>query len=277
MFPSAFLFIKKKWKMRLFKPTPHMIHKKKPLFRCRKAFIAILSVVLAFFLCVLAYFYFYLPHQTHHASILWHLISQRCVKHPNHKPCLTYNGKEGYVLFKDMYGKAQVLLLPTKRLYGVESPALNQKETPNYFKIAWENRGIVSQLMHQKIPDELLSLSINSRFGRSQNQLHIHMSCLKKDVADKIHALNPKNLPEEISLLGNPYKIILAATLDPSPFRLLSGKEHLNSERMAKKTLIVTQAPEGKFYLLTGETDLLHLDWGSAEELQDHDCKSIHP
>ncbi|QCE33185.1 CDP-diacylglycerol diphosphatase [Acetobacteraceae bacterium] len=234
---------------------------KKPIF----CFLALMALLL----CLVIYF-----HQTaHNPSALWHIVAHRCAKNPEHKPCLAYNRQQDYALLKDIAGKAQVLLIPLQRLHGVESPALGDPQTPNYLQSAWEARNILSKITQHPISDEDVSLSINSQFARSQNQLHIHISCLKKSVAHQIHDLDPEHLPESIILKGNPYHIHLTDTLQESPFLTLNKEKHFDPDKMKKETMVVTAAPGKRFYILTSEVNFLHFNWGSGEMLQEHNCE----
>ncbi|MBK5674042.1 CDP-diacylglycerol diphosphatase, partial [Salmonella enterica] len=92
------------------------------------------------------------------------------------------NLKGGYVLFKDRNGPLQYLLMPTYRINGTESPLLLDPLTPNFFWQAWQGREIMSQRHGAPVPDNAVSLAINSRSGRTQNHFHIHISCLRPDV-----------------------------------------------------------------------------------------------
>jgi CDP-diacylglycerol pyrophosphatase len=38
------------------------------------------------------------------------------------------------------------------------------------------------------VPDSAISLTINSPTGRTQNHFHIHISCLRPDVREKLNA-----------------------------------------------------------------------------------------
>ena len=41
------------------------------------------------------------------------------------------------------------------------------------------------------VPDDRLGMAINSAYGRSQNQLHIHLTCLREDVRRQLQAERP--------------------------------------------------------------------------------------
>ena len=53
---------------------------------------------------------------------------------------------------------------------------------PNYWNAAWQARHFVDERAHRTMPRETISLAINSASGRTQNQLHIHIDCVRLDV-----------------------------------------------------------------------------------------------
>jgi CDP-diacylglycerol pyrophosphatase len=46
-----------------------------------------------------------------------------------------------------------------------------------------------------EVPDSAISLTINSPTGRTQNHFHIHISCLRPDVREKLNAAQGKSAP----------------------------------------------------------------------------------
>lgn len=119
-------------------------------------------------------------------NALWQIVSQQCV--PNQQqnndpaPCLKVDLTEGYVLFKDSKGPYHDLVMPTEKVSGIESPALQTEHAPPYFARARNNREHISGELGKPLKDAWLSLAVNSKYGRSQNQLHIHVACLRQDV-----------------------------------------------------------------------------------------------
>ena len=116
------------------------------------------------------------------------LVSTRCV--PNQlqngdpKPCASVDLNGGYVILKDRRGLTQYLLIPTMRVSGIESAYLLAPGAPNYFADAWRERGYVERAAGRALPRPAISLAINSAEGRSQNQLHIHIDCIRADVQE---------------------------------------------------------------------------------------------
>jgi CDP-diacylglycerol pyrophosphatase len=224
-------------------------------------------------------------------SALWKIVSGQCVPHEaqahDPSPCAAVDVAEGlergYAVLKDIRGVAQFLLIPTVRLGGIESPEILAPDSPNYFNAAWHERYFVEERLRTTLPREALSLAINSAYGRTQDQFHIHIDCISPDVrealarqADKIGD-SWRPFPERLA--GQPYnamRIDQESLEDANPFRLLADNNKEAAANMGKHTLVLVGAtfPDNAngFILLDGEADLLAGDRGSGEELQDHSC-----
>jgi len=94
-------------------------------------------------------------------NALWQIVSQQCV--PNQQqnndpaPCLKVDLTEGYVLFKDSKGPYHDLVMPTEKVSGIESPALQTEHAPPYFAQAWNNREHISGELGKPLKDAWLS------------------------------------------------------------------------------------------------------------------------
>jgi CDP-diacylglycerol pyrophosphatase len=189
----------------------------------------------------------------------------------------------GYVILKDRRGLTQYLLIPTVRVSGIESAYL-LTGAPNYFADAWRERGYVERAARRALPRSAISLAINSAEGRSQNQLHIHIDCIRADVQEVLGrelsmiAGDWAPLPEPL-IAGHHYraKRVLADTLDgTNPFILLADGIPGARTAMGQQSLVVVGAEfaSGRpgFIILNSEVDPSNGDNGSGEELQDHDC-----
>jgi len=98
-------------------------------------------------------------------------------------------GREfGWAVMKDRRGVLQYLLLPTARISGVESPELLQPGAPNFFAQAWHARDLLDQLNGRPLPREAVSLTLNPVRRRSQDQFHIHISCIRPDLQARLQA-----------------------------------------------------------------------------------------
>lgn len=113
---------------------------------------------------------------------LWHIVHDHCVPHQERFqapfPCLETDERDGVALLKDLVGQTQTLLIPTARVTGAEGPAVLDPAAPNYFQLAWRRIGMTRALADVALPRNAISLALNSKYGRTQNQLHIHIDCL---------------------------------------------------------------------------------------------------
>ena len=127
---------------------------------------------------------------------LWKIIDTQCVPEAmagqKPAPCsrvqLAPDRDHGWVVLKDRKGVLQYLLMPTARIAGMESPVPEQPGSANYFAQAWRARDLVDQLNGSPVPRDALSLTINSRKRRSQDQLHIHISCTQREMRARLLA-----------------------------------------------------------------------------------------
>lgn len=221
-------------------------------------------------------------------NILWKIVHGKCVVdqtqfgHP--APCAVVDLAGGYAILKDIVGDTQYLLIPTARITGIESPAVLAPSTPNYFAQAWGQTGLVDARLGKILPRQDLSLAVNSLSGRTQDQLHIHIDCLRADVRDALarHTEEVRTawsaFPEP--LVGKPYRAmrIDGSTLGTAnPFRLLADGVPGARADMGAHTLVLAGAVFAGgtpgFILLDGQANLAEGNVASGEVLQDHDCR----
>ncbi|HEY4042314.1 MAG TPA: CDP-diacylglycerol diphosphatase [Rhodopila sp.] len=224
-------------------------------------------------------------------SALWSIVNGKCVPHEeaDHMPApcsavdITAGVDKGFVVLKDINGIAQFLLIPTARISGIEDPAILAEGETNYWRAAWQARSFVEDRLHTSLPRDAVSLAINSAVGRSQNQLHIHIDCIRPDVHDILKA-NLENVgavwtPFPVPLSGHRYRAIRIdrPNFDRiDPFHVLADADPKALAGMGQHTLVATGATFGDgasgFILLDDHADLAAGDRGSGEELQDHTC-----
>jgi CDP-diacylglycerol pyrophosphatase len=220
-------------------------------------------------------------------NALWTIVHDRCVPdqrdHQNPDPCAEVNLAGGYALLKDMRGATQYLVIPTDRVSGIESPDILGAQAPNYWQAAWAARSLIEQRAGKPIPREDIGLAINSASGRSQNQLHIHIDCVNRDVRDELRAADSKIGDSWADfgppLAGHHYRAMRLRGDDLSahnPFKLLASGDPAAAADMGHETLAVIGASfaDGSpgFYLLSDRADAAKMDMGSSETLLDHDC-----
>lgn len=198
-------------------------------------------------------------------------------------PCaavdLSEGEEAGSAVLKDLVGKTQFLLIPTRRLSGIEDPLLEAAAAPNYWRAAWTARAFVSERAGKQLPRDAIGMAINGAGSRSQDQLHIHIDCVRSDVRAALLARAAKitaqwtDLP--IDLAGHHYRVraIEGEEPEPDPFTLLAEDAHASGAQMREETLAVIAAR-----LKGGRDGFILLaeraagGRGHAEDLLDHAC-----
>ncbi|HEY2177533.1 MAG TPA: CDP-diacylglycerol diphosphatase [Caulobacteraceae bacterium] len=221
-----------------------------------------------------------------HSNALWHVVHDLCVTDARltglPAPCLAVNRRGGYAVLKDLRGRTQVLLIPTKRVTGIESPELLGKGAPNYWRMAWRSRMFFEHAVGEAVPRQDIGLAINSTFGRTQDQLHIHVDCVRRSVKAALAAheaeIGSRWRPFPVELAGERYE---ARRLDGGelggrdPFKLLAEEPAARAD-MGAWTLAVIGArfADGSpgFFLLAAEGGVPANPEGASEALLDHDC-----
>jgi CDP-diacylglycerol pyrophosphatase len=155
---------------------------------------------------------------------------------------------------------------------------------PNYFANAWEVRNHIDEALHLALPRDDVGLAINSVASRSQDQLHIHFSCIRTDVWEALHnsesKIGDRWTPFAAPLYGRYYMAVwvhsehLGAN---NPFRLLAERLPDAAQNMGDRTLVVvgfTRSNGAKGFVIF--TDRVNKDAGdlaNGEELLDHSCQ----
>jgi CDP-diacylglycerol pyrophosphatase len=224
-------------------------------------------------------------------SALWHITNDKCVPHMREStdpaPCSIVDLAAGYVVLKDLIGASQFLLIPTARIGGIESPEILAPNAPNYWDQAWRARMLTEQRVGKALPRETLSLAINSPNGRTQNQLHIHIDCVRRDVRDALAANRDAIIeswtPFPVPLADKSWRAYRVNGQNPgtvNPFRLLANGNADAAADMGRHTLAVVgmtwQDNVPGFAVLDGVVDVAAGNLRSGEDLQDHDCALAH-
>jgi CDP-diacylglycerol pyrophosphatase len=228
-------------------------------------------------------------------NALWTITHDQCVpdeeQHADPAPCALVDLPGRYVVLKDLVGRTQFLLIPTDRVSGIESPEILAPDAPDYFAAAWRARTFVEQRAGQPLPRDWVSLAINSVDGRSQNQLHIHVDCVRADVRDAVlrnvdalapgprtRGADPMWVPFPELLAGHQYlaSVVPGENLDGvNPFVLLADGVPGARTDMGPRTLFAmgVHLADGSpgFVLLSDRADPATGNLAESEELQDHD------
>lgn len=217
------------------------------------------------------------------SNALWKIVALRCV--PSQQAtgtpgqCTAVDLDKRYVILKDIVGRSQYLLIPTDRITGIESPLVLAPHAQNYWVDAWNARTYVEKSVKRDLPDNQLGLEINSQFRRSQNQLHIHIDCMRGDISEAL-ARHAHDAPGEWhweTLDGERYRImrVSALTQADEPFRIVA-RDNQGAGPMATQTILVTGAgpsAEQDGWLVVNSGIDVDDGSGTAEGLLDHACR----
>ena len=178
-----------------------------------------------------------------------------------------------------------MLAIPTHRVSGIEDSALLTAEEPNYFTSAWGARGTVELRLRQHLPREAVAITVNSMVSRSQDQLHLRIDCVDKDVAVALAsysgALDTQWRPMTVDLKGQRYwarRLKSDDLSDTSPFRLLADGIDGAKAEMGLWSLAAVGAnfsDKPGFVLLANRVE--PTGGGRADDLQDRDCAIARP
>jgi CDP-diacylglycerol pyrophosphatase len=227
---------------------------------------------------------------------LWKIVNGQCVveetKANDPAPCvevdLSGGPDRGFAVLKDLVGPTQYLVIPTRRIEGIESKELLAPHAPNYWQDAWQARRFVIAAAAAPLARDDIGLAVNSRFARSQDQLHIHVDCLRPDVKQALHdhagEIGEAWSPLDVSLAGSHYVVRRVAGTElgeADPFHLLADGLAGARAHMGEETLVVvgTVFRDNKpgFYLLSDRADLAAGHRAGGEQLLDHACALAKP
>jgi CDP-diacylglycerol pyrophosphatase len=214
-------------------------------------------------------------------NALWDIVNGQCVvnqqEHGDPAPCALVDRPGGYAVLKDLVGTTQFLLIPTDRVDGIESPQILAPAAPNYLADAWRARSFVEKRAGRAVPRDWMSLAVNSAAARSQNQLHVHIDCVRSDVREALAAhaddVGPTWAPFPVPLAGQWYRAMAVGEADfngQNPFRLLADGLPAGAETGAQTLVVVGMTGvdgQDGFVMLAGSADT---GSGHGEDLQDH-------
>ncbi len=110
-------------------------------------------------------------------------------------PCLEVDlsgGEErGHVVLRPPLSD-DTILVPTRKIVGVEDPFLQSPGAANYFDAAWRARKFLKGAGGQAPERDAIALVVNSAAVRGQDQLHIHLGCLFPFARRTLAAAAPK-------------------------------------------------------------------------------------
>ena len=224
-------------------------------------------------------------------NTLWRIVSSSCI--PAAKSgvgtgrCTEVsiaNGEAfGFVVFKDRNGPLQYLLMPTKRVSGIEDALVLAAGSPNYWAEAWRARRWMEVSNGAPVPREAVAITVNSAWGRSQGQLHLHVSCVRADLRAFLKSLpegsNDAWAPVPGGWSGHPYELrrLVAESLDGQDLFKDVARDHADDmSRLAVAAIATRFDGHDGFWLLRTHVDLMARWLGSIEgDVQDHSCEVV--
>ena len=222
-----------------------------------------------------------------HPNALWRVVHGLCLRDKRISglpaPCLAVDRARGVAVVPDPSSPTQVLLVPTIRIAGIESPELQAPGATNYWQAAWDARRWFERRVGRPTPRDVVAMAINSAASRSQEQLHIHVDCVhaavRKALASNQAEIGYVWAPLSVPILGERF---IARRLDGSdlasrdPFKLLARGDAVARAHMGLETLVVIGATfsDGTpgFYLLSDHADPGRHMPAFGERLLDHRC-----
>ena len=82
-----------------------------------------------------------------------------------------------------------MIVVPTRKIVGIEDPFLQSPDAPNYLAAAWRVRSLLVSPDGHRPNWEEIGLVVNSAIVRSQDQLHIHLGCLRPNIQSALTAI----------------------------------------------------------------------------------------
>lgn len=207
---------------------------------------------------------------------LWNLVGCCMQSQASDSHCRVYSTQYKYIVAKDAsVNKTEAyLIIPTIKMVGIESPLTLNSPTLDIWQDAWAE----ATSKYPGKADSKTGLAINSANSRDQDQLHIHMACVKPAVLtalrQKTISVNPKS-PTKLQLPPNnfEYDAVLLTSLsgDSSPFKIVRQLPHVSDKNIQEQSVAVVQGPRPKTYIFLN-TYAHDKDKGEAEELLDQTC-----
>jgi CDP-diacylglycerol pyrophosphatase len=181
------------------------------------------------------------------------IVQQQCLpdwlENHNPAPCRSIKvmdagpGAPGFAVLPDRKGGAHFLLIPITAISGIESPEVRAPGSLNYFGAAWGARDALAGVLGRPIPPDVVGMAVNQRRARSQDQLHIHISCLRRSVYDALQAAASQIGPDwsGIRIDGRPYQAmrVMGTELAANPFALVAERLHGATDALDQFTLLV--------------------------------------
>jgi CDP-diacylglycerol pyrophosphatase len=208
------------------------------------------------------------------------IVQDQCLVHwrDQHSaaPCVEMHldgaADSGYAVLADRKGGAHFLLIPIKTITGVESPELEAPGAPSYFQDAWRAHDRLDAVLGRPVPPQLVGLAVNPLHARGQDQLHIHIECLRLDVHQALDRLAGRITSSWLPVtLGGANYWVRSISGDlgaDDPFKILASRPPEADRGMSDYTLAVSGTPSRGFLMLASSS-------AAGELLLDSTCAAV--
>lgn len=215
-------------------------------------------------------------------DVLWSKVSHQCLPHyvttGTYHPCALVDLDSRYVLYKVDSDDYQYLLMPTDKILGIEDERLLSDDAPNYWYLAWQARPLLGEKLKKRLKERDIALTVNASNARSQDQLHIHISCLAPAVRLALSMLDVRRVGDEwakdpIVINHHSYyfkKMGLAQLKTANLFRDIRAGLTDRGFTMAYAGAALVNVDRDTFLVLASPGSAEH--GVSAEEIQEHQC-----
>jgi CDP-diacylglycerol pyrophosphatase len=213
-------------------------------------------------------------------NALWYVVNDLC--RPMQEtlslpaPCLKVDVAKGYAVLRAPGDATQIIVTPTARIQGAESPALQRADAPNLWSLAWNERSRVAASAPRPLSWDDIGMAVNARRGRSQDLLHLHIDCvdprLKQALAARAAHPTAGWPPLDLRPWARRYRVKMLgfAGLESNLFKLVADEVPGAAAKMSRQSIAVVGVEAAKG--VKGFAVLVDSERGHAEELLDHGC-----
>jgi CDP-diacylglycerol pyrophosphatase len=200
-------------------------------------------------------------------------------------PCLTVDlgdkDRPGSAVLRAPGEPTHIVVMPTDTVIGLEAPVLRGSRGVAYWRAALAARHFVSDELKDRVPEGEVALAVNSARGRSQDQLHIHLDCLRPKVVEALNthgrSVGASWKPFPVPLAGDRFLALRVRAAEVETFNPFTALTRLPGRKDLTRTSFAAVAtrpddPEPGFLLLAYRAPL-----ASAEDVMDHSCAIAGP
>jgi CDP-diacylglycerol pyrophosphatase len=195
-------------------------------------------------------------------------------------PCLSVDLGEGErpgtAVLRAPGEPTHIVVMPTDTVKGLEASALRGPRGAAYWRAALAARHFVSDALKDRVPEGEVALAVNSARGRSQDQLHIHLDCLRPKVLEALdvhgRGVRPAWKPFPVPLAGDRFQAMRVRAWEAPAFNPFAALTRLPGRRDLTRTSFAAVATrpddaEPGYILLAYRAPI-----ASAEDIMDHTC-----